>query len=148
MTPINEHRPASSAGKAAAVLLIAVAGFQGLLAAGAPWGAAAYGGANPGVLPESLRASSAAPAAYLALAALAGTRLAATPIHRRFMYGSAALMTVGVITNIASPSFIERIIWTPVTMMLVIARCRTRRPAGASRPCGDAPVHRELPGNH
>lgn len=38
MTTIKEHRPASSAGKAAAVLLIAVAGFQGLLAAGAPGG--------------------------------------------------------------------------------------------------------------
>ncbi len=55
MTPLKKHRPASHAGKTAAALLVVVAGFHGLLAAGAPWGEAAYGGANSGVLPETLR---------------------------------------------------------------------------------------------
>lgn len=128
MTPVKEHRPASSSGKAAAALLTGVAGFQGLLAAGAPWGAAAYGGANSGVLPESLRVSSAVAAVvYLALATIAGTSLAPTPIRGRILYGAGALMAVGAIVNIASPSFIERIIWTPVTILLVITLWRAAR---------------------
>ncbi|MCU1532834.1 MAG: hypothetical protein JWO49_2405 [Arthrobacter sp.] len=125
MRTSNEHRPASSAGKVAASLFLGVAGFQVLLAAGAPWGSAAYGGANSGVLPESLRATSAGAAVvYLALATVAGTRLVSIPARRRFMYGAAALMMVGAVMNIASPSFIERIIWTPVTVMLVLSLWR------------------------
>lgn len=38
MTPLKKHRPASHAGKTAAALLVVVAGFQGLLAAGEPPG--------------------------------------------------------------------------------------------------------------
>lgn len=128
MTRLKEHRPASRAGKTAATLLIVVAGFQGLLAAGAPWGEAAYGGANSGVLPETLRVSSAASAViYLGLAGIAGTRLTPTSFRSRFMYGTSALMTVGAIMNIASPSFIERIIWTPVTILLVMSLWRAAR---------------------
>ena len=51
----KERPPASTAGRVAAGLFLVVAAFQVALAAGAPWGAAAMGGANPGVLPDELR---------------------------------------------------------------------------------------------
>ncbi len=141
MTLLKKHRPASRAGKTAAALLVVVAGFQGLLAAGAPWGEAAYGGANSGVLPETLRVSSAVSAVvYLALAGIAGTRLVPTSLRSRFMYGTSALMTVGAIMNIASPSFIERIIWTPVTILLVMTLWRAARLDAASATDSSVPA--------
>ena len=56
---------------AAAVLVLAGAGFQAALAAGAPWGAAAYGGraARPdGTLPAGYRAGSALTVGFLVAA--------------------------------------------------------------------------------
>ncbi len=47
----------------ALVLFAALVVFQLALAAGAPWGRAAYGGQNPGVLPGRLRVSSVVAAA-------------------------------------------------------------------------------------
>jgi hypothetical protein len=112
---------AGPAGKAAAALLLGVAGFQAALALGAPWGAAAYGGGNPGVLPESFRASSAvASGVYVLLAATAGTSLVPAALRRRVLYGAAGLMVVGAVMNLASPSLVERMIWTPVTASLVV----------------------------
>jgi hypothetical protein len=112
---------AHPAGKAAGVLLLGVAGFQAALALGAPWGAAAFGGGNPGVLPDSFRATSAgASGVYLLLAAAAGTSLVPTAVRRRVLYGTAGLMVVGAVMNLASPSLVERMIWTPVTAALAV----------------------------
>jgi hypothetical protein len=111
-----------------------VAIFQGALAAGAPWGEAAMGGANPGVLPDALRASSlVSVVVYLALAAVAGTRWTGATLRRRVLYGAAALMVAGTLLNIASPSFIERIIWAPVTVALVISLWHAARDASLAR---------------
>jgi hypothetical protein len=141
MRSFTAHRPASQPGKAAALLLLAVSGFQASLASGAPWGAAAYGGAHSGVLPDALRATSAVTAVlYLALAAIAGTPWAPVRIRRRVMYGTSALMVVGAIANIASPSFIERIIWVPVTVLLVLALWRAARLDAAVITTSGAPV--------
>lgn len=119
--PAGSRLPAGRAGKTAAVLLLGVAGFQAALALGAPWGTAAYGGGHPGVLPDSLRSSSAGAACvYLALAAAAGTSWAAPALRRHVMYGTAGLMVVGAVMNLASPSLPERIIWTPVTVALAV----------------------------
>lgn len=113
--------PASRAGKIAAAVFLGVAGFQGAIALGAPWGSAAYGGAHPGVLPDSFRtASAAASGAYIMLAVAAGTPLLAPALRRRVMYGTAALMAVGTLMNLASPSLVERMIWTPVTAGLAV----------------------------
>lgn len=71
--------------------------------------------------------SAAAAVIYLGLAGIAGTRLTPASIRSRFMYGTSALMTLGAIMNIASPSFIERIIWTPVTILLVMSLWRAAR---------------------
>lgn len=126
--PSKEHRGASTPGKVMAVVLVGVATFQAVLALGAPWGAAAMGGANPGVLPDPLRASSAVFAVVcLALAAVAGTSWASVRLRSRLLYGTSASMILGTLMNIASPSFIERIIWTPVTIVLVLTAWRAAR---------------------
>ena len=118
---LRERRPPSRAGRAAAALLLGVATFQALLAGGAPWGRAAYGGARTGVLPNSLRVSSAIAAVlYAVLAAAIGTRIAPDVVRSRITSGTSALMIVGSIMNAASPSVVERIIWTPVAALLVI----------------------------
>ncbi|CAI3793630.1 hypothetical protein [Pseudarthrobacter sp. MM222] len=119
---------ADPAGKAAAALLLGVAGFQAALALAAPWGSAAYGGGNPGVLPHSLRTASAgACGVYLLLAAAAGTSFVPAALRRRVLYGTAGLMVVGTLMNLASPSLIERMIWTPVTAALVVLLWRSAK---------------------
>ncbi|MCI0679398.1 MAG: hypothetical protein L0Z63_10210 [Actinobacteria bacterium] len=50
--------PSLIAGFIAVVLLGVVTLFQLALAAGAPWGVAAWGGRHPGVLPTRLRIAS------------------------------------------------------------------------------------------
>ncbi|MCU1632549.1 MAG: hypothetical protein JWM61_1201 [Micrococcaceae bacterium] len=126
-TSVN-HPPASTAGKIAAVLLLVVAAFQMTLAAGAPWGAAALGGSHPGVLPNELRVSTAVQGViYLLLAAAVGTSWAGTTFRRRLLYGATALMVIGALMNLASTSFVERMLWVPVTVALVIALWRAAR---------------------
>lgn len=118
----NQNAPASNPGKVAALLLLGVVMFQAALAVGAPWGAATQGGMNEGVLPDSLRASSVITLViYALLAAVAGTSLAPATLRRRVLYVAAAVMVLATLLNIASPSFVERIIWAPVTIALLIA---------------------------
>lgn len=138
---MTSTRPsARTAGRAAAALLTGVAGFQLALAAGAPWGVVAYGGAHPGVLPDELRLASAVAApVYGALAAVAagagGTRL-----RRGVLRGTTALLAVACAVNLASPSLPERLLWVPVTAAAAVlawravpttatARVRTTAPA-------------------
>jgi len=112
----------STAARIAAALFLIVVLFQVGLALGLPWGAAAFGGANPGVLPVELRTSSVVAAlVYLLLAGVAGTRWLPTTPRRFVLIGAAVLMVIGALVNIASTSFIERIIWAPVTIALAVA---------------------------
>lgn len=130
----SRRPPASNAGRVAAALLLVVVLFQAALAAGAPWGEAALGGANPGVLPDTLRASSLVSAVvYLLLATLAGTSWAGATLRRRVLFGAAALMVAGTLLNIASPSIIERMIWAPVTVALVISLWHAARHESLAR---------------
>jgi len=74
------------------------------------------------VLPVELRTSSVVAAlVYLLLAAVAGTGWVPAPPRRFVLIGAAALMVIGALVNIASPSFVERIIWAPVTIALAVA---------------------------
>ena len=101
------HRSGRSTG-IAALLLSGMAGFQIALAAGAPWGAAAWGGTNPGVLPRGLRVSSAGSGLVYVLLAVAA----------RILPVASGGMVVGTVMNLASPSKIERTLWTPVAAAL------------------------------
>jgi hypothetical protein len=116
------HPSASVAGRIAAVLLLGVVAFQAALALGAPWGIATQGGANAGVLPDILRVGSVVTLiVYAALAAVAGTSIASATVRRRILTVAAAVMVFATVLNIASPSLIERLIWAPVTVALIIA---------------------------
>jgi len=128
MTRTMNRPPASTAGKVAASLFLVVAVFQAALAAGAPWGAAALGGSNPGVLPDTSRVGAAVQGViYLLLAGVAGRPWARPTLRRRALYGMAALMAVGAVMNLATPSLVERMLWTPVTVALVLALWRAAR---------------------
>ncbi len=111
------------AGVVAAALLGVVMAFQLALALGAPWGAAAWGGQSPGVLPTPMRIASAA-AGLIAYPLLIAVVLAASgliddgwlPVDGTIvMWVLAALLGVGAIMNFVSRSPPERL-WGPVAL--------------------------------
>lgn len=112
----------------AVVLLVAIAAFQLALAFGQPWGAAAWGGQHPGVLPRRFRIASgvAAVVVYplvialvLASAGIIGDGW--LPVDGTLiMWGLAVLLGVGAVMNFVSRSAPERR-WGAVA--LTIALC-------------------------
>ena len=101
-----------------AVLLVLQAGFQAALALGAPWGAASWGGGTDGVLPAGLRAASGVAAVLWLLVALVVVRRLLGPVgRRRVLLVLAVYLSLGVVLNLASPSPLERAVWTPFTLV-------------------------------
>jgi hypothetical protein len=114
-TPVTTrtHRPW---GTAFAVLACGVGAFQVALALGAPWGEAAWGGANAGVLPVGFRVASGLSAVLWAgVASVSAGRLLGQVGRRRLLLGVAVYSTIGIAMNAISPSSTERAIWVPVT---------------------------------
>jgi hypothetical protein len=110
----------------AAALLLADAGFQICLAAGAPWGEAAWGGQRVH-LPAGLRVASAISAlVLLALAIpvlrLAGRRATDTPAGwlRPTMWVVTVFAILNTLGNLASRSAVERTIMSPATVALAL----------------------------
>jgi len=112
-----------------AVALIAViVVFQLALALGAPWGAAAWGGQHPGVLPMRLRIASGVAAVMIYPLVIAVVLASAgiigddwLPVDGTLlMWVLAALLGLGAIANFASRSRLERR-WGPVA--LTVALC-------------------------
>jgi hypothetical protein len=111
----------------ATLILSLVALLQLLLAAGAPLGRLAWGGEHR-VLPAKLRLGSVAAVPLLLLAAwailarvdlvLPGTDVALVPVGTWIFGGLFVLNTLG---NLASKSQVERIVMTPLT--LILAAC-------------------------
>jgi hypothetical protein len=115
----------------AALIAIALIGalvvFQLALALGAPYGAAAWGGRNPGVLPPNLRIASAVvgivvyplmAVVILAAAGLIGDDwLPIDPIVA--MWILTGFFALGAVVNALSPSAPERV-WSPVSAVLAI----------------------------
>ena len=98
--------------------------FQVALAAGAPFGRAAWGGAHER-LPRNLRVGSAIAAlvwVFAALTVLAGAGFEASPIPASVAdwatWALAGLLLVGMAMNALSRSRLERLIWTPVALVL------------------------------
>lgn len=90
--------------------------FQVALVVGAPWGAAAWGGANAGVLPVGFRVGSGVSAlVWTGVAAVSAGRLLGPVGRRRLLLGAAVLSTLGIAMNAASPSTVERAVWVPLT---------------------------------
>lgn len=115
------------AGIAGIALIGGVILFQIGLALGAPWGAAAWGGQNPGRLPSGLRIASAVSALVLALlawilAAAAGL-ISMSPLPpswlRSATWVATAYFTLGAIMNLISRSPLERW-WAPVALATAV----------------------------
>jgi len=109
-----------------AVVSGGVVGFQLALAAGAPWGEYAMGGAFPGQFPPMLRVAAVGQAILLLL--FAGIVLAQAGIAlsrwtnpaRRLIWVVVAFSTLSLILNLITPSAGERAIWAPVAAVLFI----------------------------
>ena len=124
------------AARAFLALVAVVVAFQLALAAGAPWGALAMGGAFPGRLPPAMRAAAVVQALLLALfgavvAARAGLALPRwRRASRRLVWVVVAYAIVGAVLNAITPSAAERALWLPVTLVLgACALAVARRPA-------------------
>jgi hypothetical protein len=110
-----------------AVISLGIIAFQIALAAGAPWGAFAMGGAFPGQFPPTLRI------AALVQAALLATMAAVVLAHAGFILPSwmrvsrwliwivVAFAALSLILNLITPSAGERAIWAPVALILLIS---------------------------
>lgn len=113
--------------RATAAALVVIGGFQAALAAGAPWGRAAYGGAHGGTLPLHLRTISGVAAVTYGGGAALIVRGSGTPGSRsRAFTVLSVFMGVGVVANGASRSPVERALWTPVTAATAVLAWRSR----------------------
>jgi len=105
------------------ILAAGVAGFQIAMAAGAPWGEFAMGGAVHGQFPLSLRAAALVQAALLALTALVVLSRAGLALRswsraaRRLVWVVVALSAISSAMNLATPSAGERALWAPVALL-------------------------------
>jgi hypothetical protein len=118
--------PASTAAVLAALGFLVIAGFQLLLAAGAPLGRAAWGG-KTAVLPGNLRRASAVSfVIWLVAAAIILGRggVIAVPVPAEILtWGAWALVVLsalGSLVNIASSSPWERFGWAPLAAAMAI----------------------------
>jgi hypothetical protein len=104
-----------------AALLTITAGFQLALAMGAPWGRAAWGGTHSGVLPNGLRIGSGiAVAVYLVVAAICLDRLVHGRARRWVLRVVSVFLGVGVLMNAASQSWIESLLWVPMSLAMCV----------------------------
>jgi hypothetical protein len=104
-----------------------VIAFQTALAAGAPWGAFAMGGAFPGQLPPALRV--AALVQVVLLAGMAAVVLARAELilprwwraSRWLIWFVVAFAAVSLFLNLITPSAGERAIWAPTALLLLLS---------------------------
>lgn len=121
--------PLTIAAVVVVVVTLALVGFQLALAAGAPWGVAAYGGQHRGVLPTGLRIASAVAAPVwtgvgLVLLRRAGVGLWA-PLPDAWLpvavWVVAGLLVVSVVLNTITRSAVERAVALPAAVLLLAA---------------------------
>jgi hypothetical protein len=133
-------------GAIAAVGLTGLAGFQLLLAAGVPWGRAAWGGAHDVLPPDRRVASGVAAGVWLGAALIVlgragywGSAGLSGPLHQGTRV-VVVLLLLGVVVNAASSSPWERFGWAPFALVLAaltghVAR-GPREVSQVSRPLG------------
>jgi hypothetical protein len=109
-----------------AVVTTGVVTFQLTLAAGAPWGAYAMGGAFPGQFPLAMRAAAVVQAALLAaqvgvVLARAGLALPRwAKASRWLIWFVVAFGALSLVLNLITPSAGERAIWAPTALVLLV----------------------------
>ena len=127
--------------------LLIVTAFQAALTLGAPLGAAAQGGTNPGQLPDALRLVTGLLVVlwlFAALLVLARGGIALLPLPRGVTrlgtWVLVGLLGLGSLMNFASSSPWERFGWGPFTLVLFafgVALARSGSPSGpATRKAG------------
>ncbi len=126
--------------------LLIVTAFQAALTFGAPFGAAALGGKNPGQLPDALRLVTGFSAfvwlfATLLVLARGGRALAPLPegLVRVGTWVLVGLLGLGALMNFASSSPWERFGWGPFTLVmftLCVVLARSGRPDHPSPQAG------------
>jgi hypothetical protein len=110
-----------------AVVSVGVIAFQLALAAGAPWGEFAMGGAYPGQFPPELRVAAVLQSvilAGLAIIVLARAGVAMPKWSRashRLVWLAVAFSTVSLVLNLITPSAGERAIWAPVAFVMLVS---------------------------
>ena len=110
-----------------AILTLAVILFQIALAAGAPWGEFAMGGAFPGRFPPALRITALFQAALLG--GMAAVVLARAELilpgwrqaSRWLIWLVVAFSALSLLLNLITPSAGERAIWAPVALLLLLS---------------------------
>ena len=108
-----------------AIIILGVIAFQIALVAGVPWGAYAMGGAFPGQLPPALRIAAIVQAVLLAgmaavILAQAGLILPGWSQGSWLVWIVVAVMLLGLVLNLITPSAGERKIWAPALAILLI----------------------------
>ncbi|HMD79930.1 MAG TPA: hypothetical protein VKE92_01405 [Anaerolineales bacterium] len=110
-----------------AIVTLGVVAFEIALAAGAPWGAYAMGGASPGPFPRALRIAAVIQALLLAgmaavILARAGLVLPGwSRVSHWLVWIVVALTAISLVLNLITPSARERAIWAPTLLLLLIS---------------------------
>ena len=110
-----------------AILMVGVVAFQIALAAGAPWGAYAMGGASPGQFSTAMRVSAIVQAVLLAgmavvILARAGLILPGWwRVSHWLVWIVVAITALSLVLNLITPSAGERAIWLPTLSLLLIS---------------------------
>jgi hypothetical protein len=110
-----------------AIVIVGVIAFQLALAAGAPWGEFAMGGAYPGQFPPELRVAAVVQAVILAGLALvvlarAGIMLPNwSKASRRLIWVVVVFSALSLVLNTITPSVRERAIWAPVALVMLVS---------------------------
>ena len=122
------------------VLLTGLVAFQLALALGAPWGRAAYGGATDHPTIPMRVGSAVASVVWTGIALVmlcrGGHRVpqivppTAVPVVMRSSIG---LLGVGLVMNVITPSKLERMIWAPVILLILVATTITELSSRSQR---------------
>lgn len=110
-----------------AVVSVGIIAFQIALAAGAPWGAYAMGGAFPGQFPPEMRVAAVVQAVILAALALvvlarAGIAMPRWSRSSRWLIWVVVVFSaLSLVLNLITPSAGERAIWAPVALVMLVS---------------------------
>ena len=109
------------------LLAVLVIIFQLALALGMPWGELTWGGSFPGALPPYMRGVCVVSALLLTafvgvVSVRAGLLLPGLQnTSRKLIWVVVAYSALGVVANIITPSFWERVVWLPMALGLFVS---------------------------
>ena len=125
-----------------AIVTLGVVAFQIALAAGAPWGAYAMGGASPGQFTPALRVGAIIQAVLLAgMAAVILTRAGLilpgwSRVSLWIVWIVVALTALSLVLNLITPSGGERALWAPTLSLLLVSSLIVALSSSAATPAG------------